>query len=234
MFHIQLTSREMKVKEKLQHLTRQQTEILNTYFENDMLELRKMCIPLIMGKRVAGMEFDELIDDAMNVFIDVLLRYDEEKNDNFAGFLHSAINMSYATWTRDRMRESRVNYARDSKGKVLLDKDGQKVIITPLHLDAMSYDSAMYSELVASDFDVEKIVIDGNKKWTPEIEKYLDSLSPLQRKIMELLADKHSKEEICQLLHIESRHYDNLLERARKREKVEPLLRGKSRRFVCN
>lgn len=38
-----------------------------------------------------------------------------------------------------------------------------------------------------------------------------------------MLADKYTKEEICEILHIESFHYDNLLKKITSDEKTKPL-----------
>ena len=45
-------------------LNEDQMQLLTTYAENNMYELRKLCKPLILHKHLAQMEEDELLDDA--------------------------------------------------------------------------------------------------------------------------------------------------------------------------
>lgn len=212
------------------HLSVEQLELINKYCDSELRELKKICLPLIAMKGVADMETDDLLSDAMKTLLETANKYDCSRNDNFGAYLTTNIKRSYKDWTRDRMRDKRVNYARDKNGDIIYEhyeengeKKKRKVIIKPLTLDMTTEEGRKISEIVESDFRVEDIFM-GETEWHQEVKDFLNNLSPLQRKIIMMLADKYNKEEICSILHIESSHYDNLLKKIRSDEKIKPLM----------
>ena len=106
--------------------------------------------------------------------------------------LTTNIKRSYLDWTRDRMRDKRVNYARDRNGDIIYEyyeengeKKKRKVILKPLTLDVTTEEGKEIRDTIASDFRVENIFIRETKsEWHQEVNDYLNSLSPLQYKIL--------------------------------------------------
>ena len=214
-------------------LSDEQLKLVDKYCCNEMRELKKICLPLISLKCVADMEIDDLLSDAMKVLLETVENYDCSRNDNFGAYLTTNIKRSYLDWTRDRMRDKRVNYARDRNGDVIYEyyeengeKKKRKVILKPLTLDATTEEGREIRDTIASDFSVEnKLIIESEEEWHQEVKDYLNGLSPLQYQVVMMLANKYIKEEICEILHIKPNHYDNLLKRITADEKIKPLLK---------
>lgn len=209
---------------KKRDLSPEQLALVDKYCDNELLELKMICLPLIAMKGVAYMEIDDLMSDAMKVLLETVENYDCSRNDNFGAYLTTNIKRSYKDWTRDRMRDKRVNYARNKNGEIIRDKNGNKIIIKSLTLDATTEEGREISETVESNFRIENIFM-GETEWHQEVKDYLNNLSPLQRKIIMMIANKYNKDEICSILHIEPTHYDNLLKKIRSDEKTKPLMR---------
>lgn len=202
------------------NLSQEQLQICTYYCENNMKRLRKMCKRLIQVKNVSRDDeyYDDLMDDAMFTLIESVMSYDSSKNDNFGGYLYKNIQKSFWEFTRDQGREKRTNYLRGSDGKVKTDKNDN-----PISLPAIPLDSPLkqekdgktrnVAEIISSGFDLEKFICDKENSefedWHPEMKEFLHRLSPLQQQIAILLANRYNKEEICEVLNISERTYDN-------------------------
>ena len=64
---------------------------------------------------------------------------------------------------------------------------------------------------------------DKREEWSEEANRYLDSLSPLQRKIAFLLSDNNTPNEICEELHITLKHFENSMKRILADERIKSL-----------
>ena len=75
------------------------------------------------------------------------------------------------------------------------------------------------------DFSIEKELFEKDKReeWSEEANMYLDSLSPLQRKIAFLLSDNNTPNEICEELHITLKHFENSMKRILADERIRSL-----------
>lgn len=215
------------------NLNEDQLAIVDKYCCDNMRELKKICIPLISMKGVADMETDDLLSDAMKVLLETVQNYDFTRNDNFGAYLTTNIKRSYKDWTRDRMRDKRVNYARDKNGQIIYEyyeengeRKKRKVIIRPLTLDATTEEGREIRDTIASNFRIENIFMGETKEeWHNEVKEYLNSLSPLQYKIVMMLTNKYTKEEICEILHIQLKHFDNIWKQIISDKKIKPLKR---------
>ena len=215
------------------NLNEDQLAIVDKYCCDNMRELKKICIPLISMKGVADMETDDLLSDAMKVLLETVQNYDFTRNDNFGAYLTTNIKRSYKDWTRDRMRDKRVNYARDKNGQIIYEyyeengeRKKRKVIIRPLTLDATTEEGREIRDTIASNFRIENIFMGETKEeWHNEVKEYLNSLSPLQYKIVMMLTNKYTKEEICEILHIQLKHFDNIWKQIISDKKIKHLKR---------
>lgn len=204
-----------------------QLDICKEYCENDMKLLKKSCYKMIKRKNLDGNEFyDDLIDEAMFVLIESVLTYDKEKNSRFEGYFKSNLARAFYDWSRDQGRECRTNYLCNENGIIeVKDKeDGKKrpVILPTVKLDApiktdKDGNELGVHEVVGDGFDLEEFVCnqdDGEyDKWHPETLAFLHKLSPLQREIALMLANRYEREEICEILHITTKIYDNSFKR---------------------
>lgn len=79
--------------------------------------------------------------------------------------------------------------------------------------------------MIADDFTIERELFERNQtgEWRKEVSEYLDSLSPLQRRIAYLLSDNLTSGEICEALHISPRHFENSMKRILADERIKPL-----------
>lgn len=212
------------------NFSEEQKELIDLYCSNNLFKLKAICIPLIRQKNVAQMEEDDLISNAMWVLLETVSTYNPEINSNFGAVLATNIKRSYLDWTRDRMRDKRVNYARDRDGNIIYEeyKDGdeikkRKVIIKPLSLDAEIEDGIEISEVISSKMNLEDLFV--KEEIHKEVQEYLDGLSPLQRKVILMLSHKYTEEEICEILHIDDRQFKNICARLKSAEKIKPLLK---------
>ena len=80
------------------------------------------------------------------------------------------------------------------------------------------------SDTVADKKTIEgEIFKEEKEEWRKEVKEYLDSLSPLQRKIAFLLSDEATPDDICRELHITMKHFKNSVERILADERIRPL-----------
>ena len=118
-------------------LNEDQMQLLTTYAENNMYELRKLCKPLILHKHLAQMEEDELLDDALMVLAESVKTFDPSVKCSFRTYLTGNIQRSYMDWTRDRMRWKRCNLETDKDGNLKVDPHTKLPIpINNVSLDA--------------------------------------------------------------------------------------------------
>ena len=184
-----------------------------------MKRLKKMCKRLLQVKNISQDDeyYDDLIDEAMFTLIESVLSFDNKKNDNFGGYLYSNIQRSFFDWTRDQRREMRTNYLRGSDGNVKTDKNEEPIILLSVSLNSPLVEEdgkeRDISEVISSGFDLEKFICDKDcgeyDTWHREMKDFLHNLSPLQQKIAILLANQYNREEICEVLHISKKFYDN-------------------------
>ncbi|MFR7913842.1 hypothetical protein [Eubacterium ramulus] len=174
-----------------------------------------------------GNEFyDDLIDEAMFVLIESVLTYEKEKNSRFEGYFKSNLARAFYDWSRDQGRECRTNYLCNENGIIeVKDKeDGKKrpVILPTVKLDApiktdKDGNELGVHEVIGDGFNMEEFVCDQDNgeynKWHPETLAFLHKLSPLQREIILMIANRYEKEEICEILHITTKTYDNSFKR---------------------
>lgn len=120
-------------REKLEFLTPEEAdEIQQTYLDNDMRELKKICKTLIYKKKKSSQDLPTLHDAeleslAVEVFLSSLLKYNSDVKCTFKTYLYGNIWRKYWTYTRDIERKKRCVFVPDideETGKQKFDKDG--------------------------------------------------------------------------------------------------------------
>lgn len=200
-------------------------KIEQEFLDNDMYKLNKICRYLIFKKNVPSVFYDDLYSIGRLTFAESIKKYDTSKDCKFETYLIGNIWRAFYDWTRDNMRWKRCNFQTDKDGKIMQDENGDPIIISDMPLDAPTDDGIDLCERIASDFKIEdnlseEIGFSSDDK----IEKYLSRLSKRQRKIVLLLADGYSQDEIRELLHISKKEYTDSLLSIRAYENIRILL----------
>lgn len=183
-------------------------KILITYYSNNARKLHKVVDKILMKfGGLSDKDLDDFYSLANEVFVDVMRRYDSSQS--FDAFLYSCLLNKIKTEMTKRNREKR----KADRMSISID--------TPVGDD----ENSTIGDMIASDFTIERELFKDNKRneWRKEIKEYLDSLSPLQRKIAFLLSDNNTPDEICEELHITLKHFENSMKRILSDEKIKPL-----------
>lgn len=201
-------------------------KIINSYYENNAQKLRTMVDKILFKLKFYDVDNEDFYSLANEVFVDVLKRYDKQKD--FNGFLYSCLMNKFKTEMTRRRRDKRCTKVdvekEDEYGNIIV----EKVVIVDVRLDEPigDKDDSTYGDLIADKTTVEKKVFEEDEKeeWHMEVKQYLASLSPLQRKIAFMLSDNYTPEEICEELHITMNHYTNSVNRIFADEKTKVLM----------
>lgn len=182
-------------------------QILEWYCDNEMYRLKKICYPMLI--KIGGIsdkDYDDFYSIALSVLSDTALRFDSEKEIDFDSFLASNIKRKFKTEIRDRNREKRIPAKQINSFSNLVTEDGLEL-----------------SELIASDFDTYEEAFGDDFNGT-KIERYLDKLSVIQRKIVSLLSEGYKSNEIRELLHMSEKEYSQNLAAIQAYENVRELM----------
>ena len=143
--------------------------LVNTYFKNDAKKLNIM-IDKILFKLKFDVDKSDFYSLGNEIFLDVLCRYDGVQD--FNGFLYSCLTKKFKTEMTRRNRQKR------HADKMALSWE------TPVGDEGNS----TLSDMIASNINIEKEILgdDADIIMDEKIERYLNSLSKIQRKIIEM------------------------------------------------
>lgn len=217
-------------------LTEEQLEIINEYCENNMKKLKNVCYMVWGNKGLPYMYHDDLYDDAMNVLVESVITYNSTNNTKFKTYLANNINLSQREWYRNtHLRAKRNNLELDKNGKIKKDKKGNPIIIKNISFNCLDEDGNDLYEKVSSGFKVENEIEDFSytsledilEECSQEMREYLNvKLSKLQRKILELIINDFSKEEIIKTLNIDSALYSDSIAAITSNKNTRKLRKG--------
>lgn len=195
-------------------------KVVNTYMENDMKKLKKICHRVWYGKFDMS-DYDELYDVAVDCLIEALTTYNDEKA-CLETFLVGNIMRKTSTWMRDnKYRLKRQNLLRDENGKLILDDEGKPQIIMNISLDVNTDEVKNIKDNLPSRENVEKEIF--TEEYTDKVELYLQQLPRKQERVARLLSQQYTKDEILEILHITASEYNNCLAGLRKYEYISIL-----------
>lgn len=144
-------------------------QILNKYYANNARKLHEMVDKiLIKFGGISDKDRDDFYSLANEVFVDTMRRYDQEQS--FDSFLYSCLSNKIKSEMTRRNRYKR----KADRMSVSID--------TPVGDD----ESVTLGDMIASDIDIEKEVLEEDTDESRSMERYLSSLSKIQRKIIEL------------------------------------------------
>ena len=206
-----------------ENFTDKQLECIEYYCKNDLKELKKLCNPILKSKSIPYMNYDDLYDVAIECLCYSVKNYDEEKS-QFKTFLLGNIKRKFSTWMRDSTRSCRCNVERDEKGRIVIDEETKNnKVIYDSSIHGETEDGYSLEETIASDYDLEDDVMKSFFELDNKIEKYLNSLTKIQKKIVNMLSDGFEKNEIVEKLELKEKEYTDNLNGIRAFERVKIL-----------
>ena len=159
--------------------------LVNTYFKNDAKKLNIM-IDKILFKLKFDVDKNDFYSLGNEIFLDALCRYDSKQD--FNGFLYSCLTNKFKTEMTRRNRQKRQadRMALSLETPIGDEEDGGSTL----------------GDMIASNINIEKEILgdDSDIIMDEKIERYLKSLSKIQRKIIEMKMQnvevQHIKEEL--------------------------------------
>lgn len=222
----QQRTRDAMIRKKLQNLSKEQMDLFDVYCRDGLRLLKRVCYAIWGKDSIEGKYYDDLYDDGMNVFIESVIEYDSNKDAQFLTFLSGNIKRSYLQWRRDNFeRAKRCHLLLDKNGRIVkeVDENGREkpVIVQDESFDAPRDDKNPLEEVIASDFDLHTETFQMENE---NIRTYIESLSLLQRKILQLMVNGYRKKDITAVLHITERVYSANVQIIQSYEKTKVLM----------
>lgn len=170
---------------------KQKEQILNEYCGNEMAKLKQFCYPKIFKiGGISQMDYDDLYSIALDVLRDSAERYDGSQDCKFSTFLSNNLQNKFDTYVRDRNRDK-----RKCPGKME-------------YFDAPTEDGVDLTEKVRSDFCIEDNLSEEiGFSFGENVQKYLESLSKVQRFIAEKIMLGYQHSEIREMLGFSENKY---------------------------
>lgn len=182
-------------------------ELVNSYFENGGKKLYTM-IDKIIFKLKFDVDNSDFYSLGSEIFLDALCRYDEAQD--FNGFLYSCLMNKFKTEMTRRNRKKRTA----DKNSISID--------TPIGDEDGNFTLA---DMIASNINIEKEILGDNEDiiMDEKIEKYLESLSKIQRKIIEMKMQNVEVQHIKEILGLTDSQYSNYMQAAIQYEHIRLL-----------
>lgn len=200
-------------------------KVINELFSNDAKELQKICNKEIM--KFGGISNMDLDDFYSRVGWDISIakeNFNPSKGKTFKEYIYGVIKLSVWKEMRYRNREKRQITVeveeKDSSGEIKKNKEYVKNI----SFDAPAEDGINLRERIASDFDMDNelaLNVDDDK-----VDIFMNSLSKLQRKILNLKIKKYSVQQIKEILNISERDYSNAMNSIKTNENLSLFTRN--------
>lgn len=183
-------------------------KLLESYYKNNAKKLRSV-VNKIFNKKYGGTvnkDMNEFYSVANDVLTDIALknRYDESKGE-FDGFLYAALSLAiideFKRQNRDR-RKAKIDVIDEETGEL------KRISVSDVYLDAPIGEdgNTTVGDTIKSDYDIySSVSVDDN--YSEKVEKYLDGLSELQRKIAKLVMDGYPVCKIKEDLNLTDKEY---------------------------
>ena len=180
-----------------------QMKILHEYCDNEMAEIKKMCNLIIMNAGgISGKEYDDIYILAQFLLFKCVKKYDanNKKGASFKTFYRGILNRRlYATYLRDKNRQCRSN--------TRIDKDGNRVFLPDVSLDAPTKDCVDTLERISISPTLEDDFFKPDLKEI--IKEYLNNLSDEQLEVANLFMEGYHANDIKDILHITQTEFNN-------------------------
>lgn len=180
-------------------------QYLEFYCKNNNKELERV-VNQMLGKHfrwIPQKDYDDYYSIASQVLWNCENKYQEKQNDNFEAYFKFCL--------LNKIKQ-RVTYSnRCKRMNMEVDESGNKIIVHDYSLESLpsnSLGSYTLEEVLPSYLNTDSMIFDSGKyKYGAKYIKYLESLSKLQRDVLELLVDGYLPKEIKEILHITNKQY---------------------------
>lgn len=189
----------------VEKVCKEHKDLINEYFKNNGKKIYAM-IDKILFKLKFNVEKSDFYSLGSEIFLDALCRYDKSKS--FDGFLYSCLMNKFKTEMTKRNRQKRM---ADSNA---------------ISIDApIGEDECTLADMIASNIDIEKEIIgsDEDIQSDERIERYLDSLSRIQRKIITMKMQDIEVQHIKKELNLTDKQYSDYMQEAIQYEHIRLL-----------
>lgn len=176
--------------------------VLEMYCGNEMRRLKRICFPMI--SKIGGLyecDYDDFYSIANAVIEECVNSFDETMNDNFEGYLIGCLKNKFKSEMTRRNRKRRI----PSKDIDRLDRK------------CSDDNDLTLGEVLPGKYKVENEIPELREE--DAVYRYIQALSPKQKKIAHLILDGYSLTEIENILGIEEKKFNRMLEKMRTFEK---------------
>ena len=190
-------------------------QLINTYYVDNAKKLHNVINQIFVKHYggITGKDIEEFYGVGSDTIMDIVWnkRYDSSKGD-FDGYIYRSILFAIKDEYRRRYRDKRVFKIDgfDDKGNKI------KIPIVDVSLDTpiKEGENITIGDTLQSDFIMDNALFEimGYKEeYSPEMKEYLGKLSKIQVKVLELLAENYTPEEIKATLRIDSKLYTDCI-----------------------
>lgn len=213
--------------------------LLTSYYENGAKKLHNVIDHIFKCNYggINGKDMDEYYGIGTDVLINIWGKYKNKKSTydpskgDFDGYVYNALKMAFIDEFKRQNRDKRTTkiYLVDENGnKVFDEKTGKpiKIPIPDIHLEDLinEENNISYGDIIPSNFDMDNQLSEmGIQFQNDNVEKYLNSLSKIQRSIIKLKISGYHSNEIRDILKLTPKEYDRNFEIIRSYEKISIL-----------
>lgn len=179
-------------------LSDEQRKLIEKYLGDNGWDKIKTCIRKTLKKNPSPQEMEDYLEVAYEALIKAAKRFRKDKPMQFSTFVYMNVSSSIKTYLTHMHRDKRV--LKDNKGRPIYDTS----------IDALIGEDGIKTveDTIQSEFDMDSVLSNCNGYgYSETIEEFLDILSELPRKIVELIMEGYSSIEIKDQLGITDKQY---------------------------
>lgn len=185
----------------MDNFTPMQQKMIDNYCADNMKKLKKLChFKIRKACGDSNVDEDDMYSIAMDVLMDSVIRYDSSRG-QFESFLSNNIQNKINTYIRDtKYRAKRSNVQKDENGK--------DIYVPNIPIDAPTDEGIDIVERIDSGFQIEnELPEEIGFSFGENVQKYLESLSKVQRFIAEKIMLGYQHSEIREMLGFSENKY---------------------------
>lgn len=205
--------------ERLTGRVSQMGEYVDFYCGNNNKELKRIVNPILIGRFgwVSQKDYDDFYSLAALVVWECEKKFNKEDqgSEEFKRYLSKCI--------LNRIK-SRITYMHRNR-RVMKDNEGNPVYEISIDTPFEGSDGSTLGDMLVGDFDIEREVLGGKEpQYSTRMRTYLNRLSSLQKRVLELITEGFLPDEIKTELHITGREYADCCEAIHSYRNVSALL----------
>lgn len=199
--------------------TKNQEQILKDYCNDELKKLKQICNPIIFRKGVPQMEYDDLYSAALVTLYNSVESFDDSMKCSFQTFLIGNIRRTFYDWTRDRHRYRRCNMKKTEEGEI--------IVIPDISFDALVEDGVDLNEIIDSGFKIENELSEDIGFTTDDkVDEFLQSLSQIQRQMIQMKMEDIPVSEIKKTLQISNHEYEDNMKAIKENRQISTFYRN--------